>query len=126
MQKNVIKKKYERKHAARGQYERIFETCESFSHSSFETCFAIHTHHVIFLSGAHLILVLVLLGRRWRAARLQHLLEHLVADTTHGVVLCDGNVSQLIVMAQMGGVGVPVLVRQPLAVFVFGGSAEKE
>jgi len=83
--------------------------------SSLSAAFSIHTHHA-FLQRIRLVLVLVLLGRRWRAAGLQHFLEHLIANTTHGVVLCDGNVSQLVVMAQVGGIGVPVLVCQPLAV----------
>jgi len=77
--------------------------------SFFWPTYSILTHH-LFLSRARLVLVLVLLGRRRWPARLQHLFEHLVADTAYCVVLRDGNVSQLVVVTQVGSVGVPMLV----------------
>lgn len=62
-----------------------------------------------------LLFLLVVFGGGWRATRLQHLLEQLVADAADGVVLGHGNVGQLVVVAQMGGVRVAVLVGEPLA-----------
>lgn len=105
--------------------QRDQESSSLFFFFFFRPALSIHAHRA-FLQRACLVLVLVFLGRRWRAARLQHLLEHLITDTTHRVVLCDGNVSQLVVMAQMGGISVPMLVGQPLAVCLGEGGGGQE
>ena len=49
----------------------------------------------------------------WRAARLQHLLHQVEADSRFALLLGNGEVVEKIEVAHEGAVGVAVLVHQP-------------
>mmetsp|Transcript_14346 Transcript_14346/g.39504 ORF Transcript_14346/g.39504 Transcript_14346/m.39504 type:complete len:231 (+) Transcript_14346:266-958(+) len=65
--------------------------------------------HILFLSQR-----CVIFRRRWRSARLYHLLQELSSGSADGFILGDGKVRKLIVMRNMAGVRISVLICHPV------------